>query len=61
MEFKRVTELTKATPTEALCKAWGLTAEDVDARKNAETPLTIREAGSLAELHNLLLEDVLSI
>lgn len=60
MEFKRVTQLTNATPTGDLCKAWNLTAEDVDARKRAETPLTIREAGSLAELHGLTLEDVLS-
>lgn len=61
MEFTRVTELTNATPTEALCAAWNLTAEDVDARKRQETPLTIREAGSLAELHGLKLEDVLPI
>jgi len=61
MEFTRVTELTNATPTEALCAAWNLAAEDVDARKRQETPLTIREAGSLAELHGLKLEDVLPI
>ena len=61
MEFKRAAELTRNTPTAKLCEAWGLTAEDVDARKRAETPLTIREAGSLAELHGLLLEDVLAI
>jgi len=60
MEFKRATELTNATPTTALCRAWGLSPEDVDARKRAETPLTIREAGSLAELHGLRLEDVLT-
>lgn len=61
MEFNRATALAAGTPTEALCKAWNLAAEDVDARKRAETPLTIREAGSLAELHGLLLEDVLAI
>jgi hypothetical protein len=61
MEFKRVTELTNTTPTEALCEAWNLTAEDVDARKREETPLTIREAGSLAELHGMKLEDILSV
>jgi hypothetical protein len=61
MEFKRATELTNATPTEALCEAWNLTAEDVDARKRAETPLTIREAGSLAELHGLKLENILTV
>ena len=61
MEFERATELTRNTPTATLCEVWGLTAKDVDARKRAETPLTIREAGSLAELHGLLLEDVLAI
>ena len=61
MEFKRATELTNATPTAALCAAWGIATEDVDARKRQETPLTIREAGSLAELHGLKLEDVLPV
>ena len=61
MEFKRATELTRNTPSALLCEAWALTAEDVDARKRAETPLTIREAGSLAELHGLRLEDILSV
>ena len=61
MEFERATELTRNTPTETLCEAWSLSAEDVDARKRAETPLTILEAGSLAELHGLKLEDVLAI
>lgn len=61
MEFKRVTDMTNATPTEALCAAWNLNTEDVGARKRQETPLTVREAGSLAELHGLRLEDVLPI
>jgi hypothetical protein len=61
MQFARIVELANATPTAVLCDAWGHGPEDVDARKRAETPLTIREAGSLAELHGLLLEDVLSV
>lgn len=61
MEFERVKALTKATPTAHLCAVWGIPAEDVDARKRAETPLSIREAGSLAGLHGLKLEDVLSV
>lgn len=60
MEFARVLDLAEETPLGALCSAWGRSPEDVDARKRAETPLTIREAGSLAELHGLRLEDVLS-
>ncbi len=61
MEFERVLDLAYDTPTGALCAAWGASPEDVDARKRAETPLTIREAGSLAELHGLRLEDVLPV
>lgn len=61
MQFARLVELVNATPTATLCKAWEVTAEDVDARKRQETPLSIREAGSLAELHGLQLEDVLSV
>lgn len=60
MQFARLESLIHSTPVEALCKAWGLGVGDVNARKNAETPLTIREAGSLAELHGLTLEDVLA-
>ena len=61
MHYARAIQLAAITPTVALCKAWNLSAEDVDARKRAETPLTIREAGSLAELHGLRLEDVLTV
>ena len=61
MQFARLEALIQTTPLEALSAAWGATAEDVRARKNAETPLTIREAGSLAELHGLTLEDVLAV
>jgi hypothetical protein len=61
MEFERVLNLTEVTPVVALCAAWGVSPEDVDARKLERTPLTIREAGSLAELHGLRLEDVLPI
>jgi len=60
MGFERVQELTNTTTTAALCAAWGLSTEDVDARKRGRTPLTLREAGSLAELHGLRLEDVLA-
>lgn len=61
MHFQRVVQLASDTPTGALCHAWSMTAEEVDARKRAGTPLTIREAGSLAELHGMLLEDILSL
>lgn len=61
MEFERVLNLVHRTPTGALCAIWGASPEDVDARKYAETPLTIREAGSLAELHGMTLLDVLAV
>ena len=61
MHFKRAIQLAAATPTGVLCDAWGLSPEDVDARKSERTPLTVREAGSLAELHGLLLQDILSV
>lgn len=61
MQFARLVELANTIPTAALCEAWGTTAEDVDARRRAETPLTIREAGSLAEMRGLRLEDVLPV
>ena len=61
MHYTRAIQLAAVTPTEALCGVWGISAEDVDARKNERTPLTVCEAGSLAALHGLLLEDVLSV
>jgi len=61
MEFERVLNLAEITPVGDLCAAWGTLPEDVDARKRARTPLTIREAGSLAELHGLRLEDILPV
>lgn len=61
MQFARLAALVQATPSSTLRAAWGISSEDVDARKNEGTPLTVREAGSLAELHGMTLEDVLSI
>ena len=61
MGFERIQNLANSTPTDVLTTAWGLSPEDVDARKQARTPLTIREAGSLAELCGMKLEDVLPV
>lgn len=61
MRFQRVVELANATPTSVLCKAWGEIPEYVDSRKICEHPMTLREAGDLAELHGLTLLDVLAI
>lgn len=60
MRFDRVMELARATPTAALCEAWGANAEAVEDRKNGERPMSLREAGALAEMNVLRLEDILT-
>lgn len=61
MQFERVVDLAKATPTSVLCEAWGASAEDVNTCKQGERPMTIREAGALADVHGLKLLDVLAV
>ena len=61
MQFERVKSLARDTPTSVLCEAWGASAEDVAACKKGERPMTIREAGTLADLHGLTLLDVLTV
>lgn len=61
MHFGTAIALAAATPTGALCEAWEVTPEYVAGRKSGESPMTLREAGDLAALHGLLLEDVLSV
>jgi hypothetical protein len=60
MEFERVKELTRTTPTAALCEAWGLNPGQVSELTQSKRPMTIREAGALAALHGMKLEDVLA-
>ncbi|UUG70056.1 helix-turn-helix DNA binding domain protein [Arthrobacter phage Zucker] len=61
MKFERVVNLARDTPTSVLCEAWGANAEEVATRKKGERPITIREAGALAEVHGLTLLDVLTV
>ena len=61
MRFQAVVELANATPTSVLCEAWGESADDVLSRKRGERPMTIREAGALADVHGLKLLDVLPV
>jgi hypothetical protein len=61
MRFQGVVELANATPTSVLCEAWGESSDYVASRKRAEHPMTLREAGDLAEVHGLKLLDVLSV
>jgi hypothetical protein len=61
MQFQQVIEMVKSTPTDALCAAWSATTADVLDCKNGERPVTIREAGALAELHGMKLLDILAV
>lgn len=61
VRFERVLELVGGTPDDVLCRAWGSSLAEVRAVKQDERPITLRESGALAELHGLLLEDVLSV
>lgn len=61
MHFQTAVSLARATPTTVLCEAWEVTPEYVAGRKSGELPMNLREAGDLAALHGLLLQDVLSV
>jgi hypothetical protein len=61
MRFQRIVELANATPTSVLCEAWGEMPDYVLSRKRSEHPMSIREAGDLAEVYSLTLLDVLAL
>jgi plasmid maintenance system antidote protein VapI len=61
MEFEHVVQLARDTPTSALCEALGVSAREVTSLKKGERPMTIREAGALADLHGMQLLDVLAV
>jgi len=61
MLFERVKELTEATPTEALCEAWGAVPDYVSLSRLRVQGLTVEEAGDLAALHGLTLPDILAV
>ena len=61
MHFERVKELADATPTEALCEAWGACPDYVKLSRLRVQGLTVEEAGELAALHGLTLPDLLAI
>lgn len=61
MGFERAVKLANDTPTSVLCEAWGASPEYVASRKRADHPMSLREAGDLAELHGLRLLDVLAV
>lgn len=53
--------LLKATPTTSLSLLWGMSQSAVRARKKGEQPLTIKEAGLLAQMHGMNLEHILAL
>lgn len=61
MQFERIVSLANVTPISVLCDAWAVDREAVMSRRNVAVPMSVREAGDLAALHGLLLEDVLSV
>ena len=61
MRFQSIVELANATPTSVLCEAWGESPEYVASRKICEHPMSLREAGALADVHGLTLLDVLPV
>lgn len=61
MHFQTAVALAADTPTSLLCEAWEVSHEHVADRKSGKSPMTLREAGDLAVLHGLLLEDILSV
>ena len=61
MRFQRVIKLANDTPTSVLCEVWGESPEYVAGRQRQEHPMSLREAGDLAEVHGLKLLDVLAV
>lgn len=60
MHFERAIQLAAATPVGVLCEAWDTSSDDAAGAKQSKRPMTIREAGALAEVHGLKLEDILT-
>ena len=61
MQFQKVEALAGKTMTGALCVAWDTTPADVIDCERGKRPMTLREAGALAEMHGMELLDVLTV
>lgn len=61
MQFQSAVELANSTPANVLCEAWGESVDYVVSRQSGEHPMSLREAGDLADLHDLKLLDVLTV
>lgn len=60
MQFDHAYTLAARTPMKALSEAWGMCEACAQRGAHKKRPMTIREAGALAELHGLKLEHILS-
>lgn len=56
-----VITLARRTPIDVLCVAWGCSDKEVGPRLDGREPMTVREAGDLAAIHGLKLEDILRV
>jgi len=61
MQSERLVALARDTSASDLCEAWKLHHKEVEHVKSGKRPMTIREVGALAELHGMLLGEVLAI
>lgn len=51
----------QSTPTNSLAELWGMSPGAVRARKKGEQPLTVKQAGLLAQMHGMNLEHILAL
>lgn len=61
MQFDHAYALARQTPAAALSEAWETGEESALHCAHGKRPMTIREAGALAELHGMKLLDVLAV
>jgi hypothetical protein len=61
MQFQSAVELANSTPVSVLCEAWGESVDYVVSRQSGEHPMSLREAGDLADVYHLKLLDVLAV
>jgi hypothetical protein len=61
MQFESAYALAATTPAKILGDAWLTSAEDATHCAQGKRPMTIREAGALADLHGMKLLDVLAV
>lgn len=61
MQFESADALATKTPSHALSAAWGMCEVCAARCTHGKRPMTIRQAGALAELHGMKLLDILAV